>query len=112
MPILENIDIEEADVVYNMNDFNKLSQSIEYVVFYDYCCYDEEIEELKLNEFSLLKRVIFGHYCFKWNTNRLIIYNLNCLETIIVDEDSFRHVKEVKMESKIMNENNNKNRFT
>ena len=107
MPVLEEIDIEKATVVYNMNDFNKLSQSIEYVVFYDYCCYDEEIEELKLNEFSLLKRVIFGHYCFKWNTNRLIIYNLNCLETIIIDEESFRNVKEVIMESNKTNKSNN-----
>ena len=112
MSILEDIDIEKAIAVYNMNDFNKLSKSIEYLVFYDYCCIPEEIEELKLNELSKLKRIIFGKNCFEKNTNRLIICNLNYLETIIIDENSFYNVKQVRMESNSMNENNNKNRFT
>ena len=73
MPVLEDIDVEKAVVVYNMNDFNKLSKSIEYLVFYDYCCEREEIEELKLNEFSKLKRIIFGKNCFEVKTNNLII---------------------------------------
>ena len=111
MPILEDIDIEKAIAVYNMNDFNKLSKSIEYLVFYDYCC-KEEIEELKLNELSKLKQLIFGRNCFKEHTNRLIICNLNCLETIIVDNWSFVRVKEVIIESNFMNKNNNNNRFT